>query len=156
MNNDLGGLLFTTQKRPHKVGDGKADTSNVDPFTDRYFKTAGLRIRGRSSSATRRSVLATCAAFQDYSEDISILKVFPLRDQMGLRFEMQVGNLFDRRVYCNRTRTGAHCRWGRWFTQSNTQVDAVRVQARFLARRRSDRRACEAPVTAPASRGGPS
>ena len=32
MTNDLGGLLFNTQKRPDQVGEGMADFGDFDPF----------------------------------------------------------------------------------------------------------------------------
>ena len=41
MTNDLGGLLFNTQKRPNQVGEGMADFGDFDPFEDRYYNRAG-------------------------------------------------------------------------------------------------------------------
>ena len=61
MNNDLGGLLFNTQKRPNRVGEGMADFGDFDPFEDRYYNALAGPIRGRSSSGTRRNATARSA-----------------------------------------------------------------------------------------------
>jgi hypothetical protein len=35
------------------------------------------------------------------NEDINIFKVFPLHGAMRVRFETQIGNVFNRAVYCD-------------------------------------------------------
>jgi hypothetical protein len=36
-----------------------------------------------------------------FNEDFSITKAIPLTDQYGLKFESQMGNLFNRHLWCN-------------------------------------------------------
>ena len=81
MNNDLGGLLFNTQKRPNKTGDGgvadsratsirsRTSTSNQDAWTDPGPLQFG--------NAPERD--GDVRGFANYSEDINIFKVFPRR-----------------------------------------------------------------------------
>ena len=63
MGNDLGGLLFNTEKRPNRTGtDAVAGGGNFDPTTDNYFNKARLDgSRARSRSATRRGPTGPCA-----------------------------------------------------------------------------------------------
>ena len=58
--------------------------------------------------------------FPNFSEDINIFKVFRVADQKALRFEMQLGNLFDRIVYCNPNTNWSSGAFGQVFTQCNT------------------------------------
>ena len=59
--------------------------------------------------------------FANFSEDINIFKVFPVGgDQRELRFEVQIGNLFDRRIYCNPNTNWSSPAFGQVFTQCNT------------------------------------
>jgi hypothetical protein len=55
----------------------------------------------------------------NYSEDINIFKVFPLRDQMRIRFEAQIGNLFNRVTYCTPNENWSSDAFGQVFTQCN-------------------------------------
>jgi hypothetical protein len=119
MNNDLGGLLFNTQKRPNKTGtDGRLDFS--DPFTDRYLATAGWADPGplRFGSTPERD--GDVRGFRNFSEDINIFKTFPMGGDRELRFEVQVGNLFDRITYCTPNTNWSSGDFGRVFTQCNT------------------------------------
>jgi hypothetical protein len=121
MNNDLGGLLFNTQKRPNKTGqDGLTGVSDFDPFNDRYLNSAGWSDPGplQFGSAPERD--GDVRGFANFSEDINIFKVFPIRDQVRLRFELQIGNLFDRITYCNPNTNWSSGQFGQVFTQCNT------------------------------------
>ena len=63
MTNDMGGLLFNSEKRPNRTGaDGVTAGGDFDPLTDNYFNRAAGRTRVRSRSATRREPTGRCAA----------------------------------------------------------------------------------------------
>ena len=88
MNNDLGGLLFNTQKRPNKTGqDGVADIGDFDPFTDRYLNAAAWADPGplQFGNAPKRD--GDVRGFPNFSEDINFFKVFPMpsRDESPVR-----------------------------------------------------------------------
>ena len=54
MTNDLGGLLFNTQKRPNRTGEeGVADVGDFDPFEDRYYNRCWLVESGAASVRER-------------------------------------------------------------------------------------------------------
>jgi Carboxypeptidase regulatory-like domain/TonB dependent receptor-like, beta-barrel len=132
MTNDLGGLLFNGQKRPNRVSgvDGVADISDFDPFTDNYFNRAAWTDPGplQFGNAPKRD--GTVRGFPNYSEDINIFKVFRLRDPMRLRFEYQIGNLFNRTVFCDPNQNWSATAFGTVNTQCNTprsQQVAVRL-----------------------------
>ena len=120
MNNDLGGLLFNTQKRPNKAGsDGMLEFD--DPFEDRYLDTAGWTDPGPLQFGTAPERDGDVRGFKNFSEDINIFKTFPMGgDQRELRFEMQVGNLFDRITYCTPNTNWSSPAFGQVFTQCNT------------------------------------
>jgi hypothetical protein len=119
MNNDLGGLLFNTQKRPNKTGGGVNDTSDFDPFTDVYLDKSGWADPGPLQFGTAPERDPDVRGWPNYSEDINIFKVFPLRDQMRIRFEAQIGNLFNRVTYCTPNENWSSDAFGQVFTQCN-------------------------------------
>ena len=87
MTNDLGGLLFNTQKRPNQVGEGMADFGDFDPFEDRYYNRAGWADPGPLQFGNAPERDGEVRGFTNFSEDINIFKVFPITDQKRLRFE---------------------------------------------------------------------
>ncbi len=120
MNNDLAGLLFNTQKRPNQVGEGMADFGDFDPFTDRYYNRDGWADPGPLQFGNAPERDGQVRGFRNFSEDINIFKVFPLSDQKRLRFEAQLGNIFNRTVYCNPASNWSATDFGQVFTQCNT------------------------------------
>jgi hypothetical protein len=121
MNNDLGGLLFNTQKRPNKTGDGgKLDTSDFDPFTDVYFDRSAWADPGPLQFGNAPERDGDVRGWPNYSEDINIFKMFRVADQKNIRFELQIGNLFDRIVYCTPNQNWSSPDFGKVFTQCNT------------------------------------
>jgi hypothetical protein len=121
MTNDLGGLLFNTQKRPNKSGaDGKADFGDFDPFSDRYYNRDAWTDPGplQFGNAPKRD--GDVRGFPNFSEDVNFFKVFDLGDRGRLRFEAQVGNLFNRTLYCGPASNWSAGNFGQVFTQCNT------------------------------------
>ena len=121
MNNDLGGLLFNTQKRPNRTGaDGLADFGDFDPFEDRYLSRDGWTDPGPLQFGNAPERDGDVRGFPNFSEDINIFKVFPVNETQELRFEMQVGNLFNRIIYCTPNQNWSSGAFGQVFTQCNT------------------------------------
>ena len=85
MTNDLGGLLFNTQKRPNQVGEGMADFDDFDPFEDRYYDRAGWADPGPLQFGNAPERDGDVRGFRNFSEDINIFKVFPFSDQKKLQ-----------------------------------------------------------------------
>jgi hypothetical protein len=126
-NAALNGLLFNTQKRPTRVQDVEAVAAggDFDPFTNNYFNRAAWTDPGPLAFGNAPKRDPTVRGFPNYSEDINIFKVFPLRNAMRLRFEAQFGNIFDRIVYCDPT--GAGLNWNSpAFGTINTQCNTPR------------------------------
>jgi hypothetical protein len=120
MTNDLGGLLFNTQKRPNQVGEGMADFGDFDPFEDRYYDRTGWADPGPLQFGNAPERDGKVRGFRNFSEDINIFKVFPFSEQKRLRFELQIGNLFNRTIYCNPASNWSNLDFGQVFTQCST------------------------------------
>jgi len=58
--------------------------------------------------------------FPTFSEDVKIFKVFPLRAPMRIQFEAQIGNLFNRVVFCDPNTDWSAPGFGTVNTQCNT------------------------------------
>jgi hypothetical protein len=109
MDNPLGGILFNGQRRPDRVKGVTAVKrgSSFNPLTDNYFNAAAWADPGLDpttanpllGNAPRRD--GSVRAFPTYNEDINIFKVFPLKERFNLRFETQLGNIFNRTDFCD-------------------------------------------------------
>ena len=130
MTNDLGGLLFNTQKRPNQVGEGVADFGDFDPFEDRYYNREGWADPGPLQFGNAPERDSEVRGFGNFSEDINIFKVFPITDQRKLRFEAQIGNLFNRTIYCGPSSNWSATDFGQVFTQCNT-ARSIQLGFRF-------------------------
>jgi hypothetical protein len=102
MNNDLGGLLFNSEKRPNRAGDGRGDTSRgMNPATDRYLKTSGWSDPGPLQFGDQPRTDPSINGFPLYSEDASLIKDFPMPREMVFRFQLQDSNIFNRHTWCD-------------------------------------------------------
>jgi hypothetical protein len=102
MDNDMGGLLFNSQKRPNRAGgDPVAAGGDFDPNTDRYFNRDAWSDPGPLTfgNAPRRD--GDVRGFKVFNEDVNVSKAFQLSDRARLRFEVQFGNLFNRTTFLN-------------------------------------------------------
>jgi hypothetical protein len=120
MTNDLGGLIFNTQKRPNKTGDGRADVGDFDPFSDRYYNRDAWADPGPLQFGNAPERDGDVRGFPNFSEDVNFFKVFDLSGTKRIRFEAQVGNLFNRTTYCNPASNWSAGNFGQVFTQCNT------------------------------------
>ena len=131
MNNDLAGLLFNTQKRPNQVGEGMADFGDFDPFHRSLLQPRRLggsgpaSVRERARARWPRSRLPAISARTSTSSRSSRS---PTRRSSASR--QQVGNLFNRTVYCNPASNFSGTDFGQVFTQCNT-ARSVQLGFRF-------------------------
>ena len=122
MNNDLGGLLFNGQKRPNRVSgaDAVPASGDFDPTAgSNYFNSAAWTDPGPLQFGNAPRNDGTVRGWPNYSEDISIFKEFRLRDPMKVRFEVDVGNLFNRTLFCNPNTNWSSTAFGTVNTQCN-------------------------------------
>jgi Carboxypeptidase regulatory-like domain len=121
MANDLGGLIFNGQKRPNRAPgvDAIAATGDFDPLTQSYFNKSAWTDPGplRFGDAPRRD--GTVRGFPTYSEDLSVFKVVGLPDTTKLRFQAQIGNLFNRVMFCDPNPNWSQASFGTVNTQCN-------------------------------------
>jgi hypothetical protein len=102
MNNDLGGLLFNSEKRPNRAGDGRGNTSRgMNPATDRYLKASGWSDPGPLQFGNEPRTDPSINGFPLYSEDASLMKDFPMPREMNFRFQLQDSNIFNRHTWCD-------------------------------------------------------
>jgi hypothetical protein len=131
MNNDLGGLLFNTEKRPNRVG-GDAVTNNgdFDPLTDNFFNTNGWQDPGPLQFGNAQRADGTVRGFKVFNEDLTVSKSFPLKGDFRMRFEASVGNIFNRTTFCAPNTNFSSPAFGTVNTQCN-QARSVQFGLRF-------------------------
>jgi hypothetical protein len=121
MNNDLGGFLFNSQKRPNRNPgvDPIAAGGDFDPNTDSYFNPEAWSDPGplNFGNAPRRD--GDVRGFPTYSEDINVFKVFPFPNNTRLRFQASIGNLFNRTLFCDPNSNWSSGSFGNVNTQCN-------------------------------------
>ena len=108
-------------------------TATSIPATDNYFNRGAWTDPGplQFGNAPKRD--GDVRGFPNYSEDINIFKTFRLREPMRLRFELSMGNLFNRVVFCDPNQNWSSPAFGTVSTQCNTpRSTQVAVQARLL------------------------
>jgi hypothetical protein len=105
---DFCGYIFSNVKRPNKVGPGYGKTSNVkactsaDPTTcDHYLLASGWADPGPLQFGNAATNDPHIRGPHYFNEDFSITKAIPINDQFNLKFESQMGNLFNRHLWCN-------------------------------------------------------
>lgn len=103
MANDLGGLLFNISKRPNKVGGGLGVTGgDFDPAKDRYLVYSGWSDPGPLKFGNALRTDPDIRSFPLYSEDFNIFKdTLIYGEKVTLRFDVQLGNIFNRHFFCN-------------------------------------------------------
>ena len=133
MNNDLGGLLFNGQKRPNRLKGVSGVTSrsgNFNPYTQNYFNAGAWADPGplQFGDAPRRD--GSIRGFPTYSEDVNIFKIFPLKENLKMRFETEIGNLFNRTDFCDANNNFSSGSFGTVNTQCN-QPRQIQFALRF-------------------------
>ena len=120
MANDMGGLLFNTEKRPNRTGaDGVADSGDFDPLTDNYFNRAGWTDPGPLTFGNAPRADGTVRGFKVFNEDMTVAKNFALKGDLKMRFQASVGNIFNRTLFCNPNQNFSSPAFGTVNTQCN-------------------------------------
>jgi hypothetical protein len=133
MNNDLGGFLFNDQKRPNRNSgvDPVAAGGDFDPDNDVYFNPAAWSDPGPVNFGNSPRRDGDVRGFPLYSEDINVFKVFRLPDDMNIRFQTSIGNLFNRTFFCDPGNTNwSSGSFGQVVTQCN-QPRSVQFALKF-------------------------
>jgi carboxypeptidase family protein len=101
MANDMGGLLFNTEKRPNRTGsDGVIAPGDFDPLTDNYFDRAGWQDPGTLTFGNAPRADGTVRGFKVYNEDLTISKSFNFTNDLRMRFVASFGNILNRTTFC--------------------------------------------------------
>jgi hypothetical protein len=120
MANDMGGLLFNTEKRPNRTGTGAvADIDDFDPLTDNYFNRAGWSDPGPLTFGNAPRADGTVRGFKVFNEDLTVAKNIPLKGDLRMRFQASVGNLFNRTLFCAPNQNFSSPAFGTVSTQCN-------------------------------------
>ncbi len=119
MANDMGGLLFNTEKRPNRTGaDGVAASGDFDPLTDNYFNRAGWTDPGPLTFGNAPRADGSVRGFKVYNEDVTISKTFHVSD-VQVRFAASVGNILNRTTFCAPNQNFSATAFGTVNTQCN-------------------------------------
>ncbi len=101
MANDMGGLLFNTEKRPNRTGtDAVVGGGGFDPTTDNYFNRSAWQDPGPLTFGNAPRADGSVRGFKVFNEDLTISKSFNLRSDLRMRFVAEVGNIFNRTTFC--------------------------------------------------------
>jgi len=131
MDNDLGGLLFNTEKRPNRTGaDAVAEIGDFDPLTDNYFNRGAWQDPGPLQFGNAPRADGTVRGFKVFNEDLTLAKTFPLKGDLRMRFEASMGNIFNRTTFCAPNTNFSSPAFGTVNTQCN-QPRSVQFGLRF-------------------------
>jgi hypothetical protein len=120
MSNDMGGLLYNTQKRPNRTGaDGVAAEGDFTPETDNYFNAGAWQDPGPLTFGTAPRADGTVRGFKVYNEDVTIAKSLQLKGDLTMRFVASVGNIFNRTTFCAPNTNFSSSAFGTVSTQCN-------------------------------------
>jgi hypothetical protein len=105
---DFCGYIFSQLKRPNKAGPAYGKTSGVrgctssDPSScDHYLLKSGWADPGSLQLGNASRNEPNIRGPHNFNEDFSVTKNTPLGDLLSLKFESQMGNLFNRTLWCN-------------------------------------------------------
>ncbi|MCY4598280.1 MAG: carboxypeptidase-like regulatory domain-containing protein [Bryobacterales bacterium] len=122
MANDLEPFLFNGQKRPDilsnrvRVNHGGSFDADTHSFFDRRAFADPGPLRFGNASRT----MGFARGFRDLAEDLALFKDTSLGHRLKLRFETQVGNVFNRVVFCDPNRNWSSRSFGRAYAQCNS------------------------------------
>jgi hypothetical protein len=101
MSNDMGGLLFNTEKRPNRTGtEAVVGGGDFDPTTDNYFNKSAWQDPGPLTFGNAPRADGTVRGFKNFNEDLTLSKSFDLKKDLKMRFVAEVGNIFNRTTFC--------------------------------------------------------
>ena len=122
MANDLEPFLFNGQKRPDILSNRvRVDHGGTfDVATDRFFDRSAFADPGPLRFGNASRTLGFARGFHDLAEDLALFKDTRLGHKLKLRFETQVGNVFNRVVFCDPNRNWSSRSFGRAYAQCNS------------------------------------
>jgi hypothetical protein len=104
MPNNMSGLLFTNAKFPDKAAKGLTGTFK-NAYTDSYLNQGGWAAPGGSADALAFGNApredSSIRGFKYFNEDFSIIKDTYFGEGKYVRFESDMGNVFNRVYFCN-------------------------------------------------------
>ena len=122
MANDLEPFLFNGQKRPDIVSNRvRVDHGgSFDAATDSFFDRSAFADPGPLRFGNASRTMSFARGFHDLAEDLALFKDTWLSNKLKLRFETQVGNVFNRVVFCEPNRNWSSRSFGRAYAQCNS------------------------------------
>ena len=122
MANDLEPFLFNGQKRPDILSNRvRVDHGGTfDVATDSFFDRSAFADPGPLRFGNASRTLGFARGFHDLAEDLALFKDTWLGHKLKLRFETQVGNVFNRVVFCDPNRNWSSRSFGRTYAQCNS------------------------------------
>jgi hypothetical protein len=131
MSNDMGGLLFNTQKRPNRTGaDGVTADGDFAPETDNYFNQAGWQDPGPLAFGNAARADGSVRGFKVFNEDLTLAKTVSLKGDLTMRFVASFGNILNRTTFCSPNTNFSSGAFGTVSTQCN-QPRSVQFGLRF-------------------------
>ena len=115
---DFCSLIFSNEKRPNRVAhtSGYGKTSNVRPG-EQYLSKSGWVFPGALQFGNASQNDPTVRSPHYFNEDLGITKTIPFTERVGLRFETQIGNVFNRHLWCNPDTNWSSSTFGQVFAQ---------------------------------------
>jgi hypothetical protein len=99
---DVCGFLFTNLKRPNRVAgvSGYGKTSGVRPG-EQYLVKSGWADPGplQFGNASQNDPIVRSPHY--FNEDFAIAKMTSITERVDVRFEANIGNIFNRHLWCN-------------------------------------------------------
>ena len=122
MANDLGPFLFNGQKRPDILSNRVSvdHGGSFDAATDSFFDRSAFADPGPLRFGNASRTMGFARGFNNLAEDLALFKDARLGHKLKLRFETQVGNVFNRVVLCDPNRNWSSQSFGRASAQCNS------------------------------------
>jgi len=122
MANDLGSVLFNSQKRPNVVPGVDPTPLSEDEFEPgmSFFNPAAFEDPGNLQFGNAARRLNDVRGFTNWVEDFNFYKNIPLSERFNMKFEAQFGNIFNRVVFCDPDTNFSSPTFGQVFAQCNS------------------------------------
>jgi hypothetical protein len=118
---ELCSFLFSNVKRPDRVpgARGYGKTSNVRPG-DQYLLKSGWADPGPLAFGNEPNNDPTIRSPHYFNEDFAISKMTPITERFDARFESNIGNIFNRHLWCDPDTNWSDSTFGQVSAQCNT------------------------------------
>ncbi len=118
---DFCGYIFSNQKRPNRVpgAPGYGKTSGVRPG-DQYLLKSGWADPGALQFGNAAQNDPTIRSPHYFNEDFGIGKTIPITERVHGLFETNIGNIFNRHLWCNPDTNWSDSTFGQISAQCDT------------------------------------